>query len=409
MDLDASFTRCFDGLSAIGGGAATPRTGWNRFAWTEQDLAARAWFRTEAALLDLSVSDDRNGNLWAWWGAPGPAAVVTGSHLDTVPAGGAFDGALGLVSAFVAVAALRHRGTRPRRPLAVVAFADEEGARFNTPTFGSRLLTGGLDPATVLARRDGEGVTISEAVTRAGFDPHALGADPEALARIGVFVELHVEQGRGLADLEAPVALATGIWPHGRWCLELDGAANHAGTTGLADRRDPMLVAAAAVSAARAAARSNDAVATVGRLRVEPNSANAIASRVDAWLDARAPDAARLDQLVAAWERAVEDAAAEHGVGAAIECESRTAGAGFDPGLRDRMSAALRREGIATALLPTAAGHDAGVLSAHVPAGMLFVRNPTGVSHSPYERVETSDCVTGVRALAAVLEDLLCG
>lgn len=408
MDLEASFTRCFDGLAAIDGGTTTPGTGWNRFAWTEEDLAARAWFRAEAALLDLAVSDDRNGNLWAWWGWPAPAAVVTGSHLDTVPAGGAFDGALGLVSALVAVAALRHRGVRPRRPLAVVAFADEEGARFNTPTFGSRLLTGSLDPATVLARRDGDGVTISEAVTQADVDPLELGADPEALARIGVFVELHVEQGRGLADLDAPVALATGIWPHGRWRLTLDGAANHAGTTGLADRRDPMLVAAAAVEAARAAARTNDAIATVGRLRVEPNSANAIPSRVDAWLDARAPDAERLDRLVATWWRAVEDAAAEHGVEVAVEGESRTAGADFDGGLRERMGATLQREGIGYAELPTGAGHDAGILSAHVPAGMLFVRNPTGVSHSPFERAEISDCVTGVRALAAVLEDLLC-
>jgi beta-ureidopropionase / N-carbamoyl-L-amino-acid hydrolase len=439
--LGEEFEGCFGRLAAIGRDAAG---GWTRLAWTDEDRAARAWFQSEATARGLTVDQDRAGNLWAWWAGPegrGPGTtsdpqpparppsgsgapattgrgwsrpgepggvVAVGSHLDTVRGGGAYDGALGVVSGLLAVGELIRRGVEPERPVAVVAFADEEGGRFEVPTFGSRLLTGALDPADVLERADQDGVTVARALAAAGLDPAAVGPDPDRVGRLGAFVELHVEQGRGLVDLGRPVALGTGIWPHGRWRLTLTGEANHAGTTRLADRRDPMLGLAAAVLAARAAATELGAVATVGRVVVAPNSANSVPARVSAWLDARAEQDQTLDWLVTAFQAAVEEAAGRNGLAVELARESRSPGVELDRELAARVETCLRAAGLGPPALPTAAGHDAASLAAAVPTAMLFVRNPTGASHSPQETAELEDCLAGVRALAAVVEELAC-
>ena len=411
--LREEFEGCFGRLAEVG---RDPDGGWTRLAWTEEDRLARAWFEAEASARGLTVERDPAGNLWAWWPGPDPGAdgedpepvVAVGSHLDTVRSGGAYDGALGVVGGLLAVRELIERGVEPRRPVAVVAFADEEGGRFGVPTFGSRVLAGALDPAELLARVDQDGTGVAEALAAAGLDPDAFGPDPARLGRLAAFVELHVEQGRGLADLGQPVALGTGIWSHGRWRLTLTGEANHAGTTRLADRRDPMLGLAAAVLAARAAAAELGGVATVGRVVVEPNSANSVPGRVSAWLDARAEEEQRLDWLVAAFQAAVEDAAGREGLAVELVCESRSPGVTLDRDLAARLDTCLRARGLEPAALPTAAGHDAAALAAAVPTAMLFVRNPTGVSHSPAERAALGDCLAGIAALAAVIEELAC-
>lgn len=381
-----------DAIAAIG---RDPRSGgYRRFAWTREDALLREWFAGEAAARGLDVVTDRAGNQVAWWGAPdGTPGVVTGSHLDSVPDGGAYDGPLGVVTALAALDALRADGFRPARPLGVAHFGDEEGARFGVACAGTRLLTGALTPARAVGLLDADGVSLPEAAARAGR--HGLGADAVALRRIGLFVELHVEQGRALADLDRPVAVGTAIHPHGRWRIDLAGRADHAGTTRLADRDDPMLTFAQLVLAARAAAERHDAVATCGKIRVVPNGVNAIPSHVTAWLDARGDDAERVRAVVA------EVSA----VGGTVTEESWTDRTPFDAGLAARLAALLGD----APLLPTGAGHDAGILAAAgVPTAMLFVRNPTGVSHSPDEHATAADCAAGVDALTTVLREL-CG
>jgi N-carbamoyl-L-amino-acid hydrolase len=387
--------------------------GYRRYSWTGPDLAARAWFAAAAADRGLRAEQDRNGNLWAWWDVPAAAgadgragAIVTGSHLDSVPDGGAFDGPLGVVSGFAAIDRLRGRGFAPARPVAVAAFTEEEGARFGVACLGSRLAAGIIDPAAARDLRDGSGTTLAQAMSRAGADPDAIGPDDDRLAGIASYIELHIEQGRALADLAAPVGIAESIWPHGRWRLDFTGRADHAGTTRLADRRDPMLPYAAMVLAARAAAAEHGALATVGKVVAEPGGANGISSAVSGWLDARAPQEAVLDAVVAQVSAAARAAADEHGTGLEIRRESVTPLVAFDPGLAGRIGAILARDGSAVPVLPTGAGHDAGVLAARLPTAMLFVRNPTGVSHSPLEHAEPADCAAGVTALAAVLGDL---
>src|SRR5215471_4834463 len=401
------FAELWDSLLPVGLDAATG--GYRRYSFTEADAACREWFIKTASERNLRAGPDRNGNLWAWWDVPpgaGRAAVVTGSHLDSVPDGGAFDGPLGVVSGFAAVDLLRARGFEPARPVGVAAFCEEEGARFGLACLGSRLLTGAAAPEAARELRDGHGVTLAEAMTDAGLDPGRLGPDDELLDSIAAFVELHIEQGSALDALGAAVGIAEGIWPHGRWRLDFTGRADHAGTTRLADRRDPMLPYAATVLAARQAAAQHAALATFGKVIAEPAGANAICSAVRAWLDARAPDEAVLHRMVEQIEAAAREAADGHGVEVGVRLESFTPRVDFDPGLRARLAAALAGCGITAPVLPTGAGHDAGILAARLPAAMLFVRNPSGVSHSPAEHADRADCEAGVAALAAVLEEL---
>jgi N-carbamoyl-L-amino-acid hydrolase len=319
--------------------------------------------------------------------------------LDSVIDGGAFDGPLGVVSALAAVDQLRAEGFEPSVPIGIGAFVEEEGSRFGMPCLGSRVATGVLPAEKALALKDREGVSLAAALEAAGTDPAAVGPSP-LLDRMGTFVELHVEQGRGLT---APVGVASSIWPHGRYRFTFTGEANHAGTTLMEDRHDPMLTYAMTALAANKQARLAGARATFGRLSVEPNGTNAVPSRVTAWLDARAADDTTLQSLLSAITKQATERADRDGTTVEVAAESVSPVVDFPAGLRDRLVDVLN----GAPVLPTGAGHDAGVFSAAgIPTAMLFVRNPTGVSHSPAEHAEMDDCLAGVDALAAVLKDL---
>lgn len=382
-------------------GRDTVRGGYTRHLLDDAERDLRDWFVERAERLGLAVERDRNGNLWAWWGSPGPDAFVTGSHLDSVPGGGAFDGPLGVVSALDAVERLQREGHRPSRPTAIAVFAEEEGSRFGVACLGSRLLSGAITPARALALTDADGTSLEAVLASAGIDPSAVGPDPDRLAGIGTFVELHVEQGRGLVDLGSPVALASSILGHGRWRFRFSGQGNHAGATLMADRRDPVVAAAATIAAVPGiAGAAPDARATVGRLRAVPGGTNVIASTAEFWLDARAGEDSVTRTVVAAIVAAAEATAAANGCTLEVTEESWSSRVDFPAGPRAAIDRVLPGD---VPVLPTGAGHDAGVLSAHVPTAMLFVRNPTGVSHAPEEWSDASDCAAGVEALTTVM------
>ena len=395
---ESTFEQLWSAIADIGRDPTTG--GYRRFAWTEPDLSMREWFAGACAARALELIEDRMGNQWAWWGNPDTApsgGIVTGSHLDSVPDGGAFDGPLGVVSALAAIDQLRAGGFEPGRPIGVVNFVDEEGARFGVSCIGSRVITGALHPDSARALRDADGVDMAAAIRAAGREPEQLGADPEAVGRIGSFVELHIEQGRGLIDLGRAVGVGNRLWAHGRWRIEVPGEANHAGTTRLSDRHDAVIGCARAVLVARAAAEAHGSLATVGKISIQPGGVNAIARSATAWLDARAADEPALRATVAQIEEQVA------GSGAVVTEESWTPQTTFDGALISRLSSLLG----GAPVMSTGAGHDAGILAnAGVPAAMIFVRNPTGVSHSPAEWAEPGDCIAGVAALTRVLSDL---
>jgi len=342
--------------------------GTTRLAWTDEDSAAGAWFTARAQELGLSVEIDPAGNRWAvpavpppWWGV--------GSHLDTVRSGGRYDGALGVCAAF-AIA--------ERAPVAVIAFADEEGARFNTPTFGSRALIGALDPA-VLERRDDDGVLLADAMSAAGVDPGAIGRTPEWLSRLRGFLELHVDQTPDLEHFAVVRALAARL----RVQVDLHGRADHAGTTRRHERSDALLAAAHLIVAADELA-GEDMVVTASRILVEPNALTTVAAHVRLWLDARSERPDALDD----WMRRLP-ASAERSVA------SRSDGITFDPGLRARLG---DPDGVLCF-----AGHDAGILAQRVPAAMVLTRNPAGVSHSPEEAADLDDAAAAANAILEVV------
>jgi N-carbamoyl-L-amino-acid hydrolase len=380
--------------------------GYHRGGWTPAERAATHWFTDQCASRGLRLESDGIGNLVAWWDAGSGPGVVTGSHLDSVIDGGAFDGPLGVVSALAAIDRLRAAGFEPRVPIGVGAFVEEEGSRFGMPCLGSRVAVGALPAARALDLTDRSGTTLRSALASAGTDPAGVGVSP-LLERMSAFIELHVEQGRGLVDSGAAVGVASSIWPHGRYRFEFTGEANHAGTTLMEDRRDPMLTYAMTALAANKQARLAGARATFGRVSVEPNGTNAVPSRVTAWLDARAADSATVESLLEAITRQAGERASRDGTEVVVTAESVSPVVDFQPALRDRLVEALEPVVPKAPVLPTGAGHDAGIFSAAgVPTAMLFVRNPTGVSHSPAEHAEMDDCLAGVEALAIVLKDL---
>lgn len=402
------FTQMWQDLSPIGRSRASG--GYFRQPFTTAEREMTSWFVEQCRARDLVVEGDEVGNLVGWWrpgGVSGPG-VLTGSHLDSVLDGGAYDGPLGVVSALAALDVLRDRGYTPSRPIGIGVFVEEEGSRFGLACLGSRLATGAttLDRAKEL--RDRDGVFLLDALGNA--DLH-LGPDvrevawPDLREQVACFVELHVEQGRDLVDRGVPVGVASSIWPHGRYRFEFAGEANHAGTTRMEDRHDPMLTYAMTALAANKQARLSGQRATFGRIDVHPNGTNAVPSRVTAWLDARADSTEHLTGLVGEVERMAVDRAGRDGTTVVVTSESVSPEVAFDADLAARIAA--QQDGPDWPVIPTMAGHDAGILSsAGVPTAMLFVRNPTGISHSPAEHAEMADCLVGVEALAATLERL---
>jgi beta-ureidopropionase / N-carbamoyl-L-amino-acid hydrolase len=396
-----TFEAMWHELLPIGRDAATG--GYHRSPFASAERECVAWYLEQAAARGLEVSFDGQGNAIAWWrpeGAVGKGLLV-GSHLDSVADGGAYDGPLGVVSSFAAIDRLRSEGFTPRRPVGVGIFVEEEGSRFGIACLGSRLATGLITPESARELRDSRQTFLLDAMALAGLEAD-LGPSG-LLDDVAMFVELHVEQGRDLVDRDAAIGLASASWAHGRWRFDFTGEPNHAGATRMQDRHDPMLTYAMTALAANKQARLAEARATFGRVAVEPNATNAIPSRVLGWLDARGPDADLVGRLVATIERQALERAARDGTAVTVTAESVSPTVDFDESLTQTLAGVLG----GVPVIATGAGHDAGILQlAGIPSAMVFVRNPTGVSHSPAEFAEQADCLAGVEALASVVREL---
>jgi beta-ureidopropionase / N-carbamoyl-L-amino-acid hydrolase len=404
--VPVTFEEMWRELAPVGRSATSG--GYFRQPFGSAERECTAWFLEQCTGRDLDVRSDGNGNLVAWWHPGGEPAtrsggVVAGSHLDSVLDGGAYDGPLGVVSALAAVDLLRERGFEPDRPIGVSVFVEEEGSRFGIACLGSRLMTGSLSAEQARELRDRDGTPLLDAMAAAGVEPD-LGPST-LLDGIDCFVELHVEQGRDLVHREESVGVASAIWPHGRYRFDFAGEANHAGSTRMEERRDPMLTYAMTALAANKQARLSGQRATFGRIAVRPNGTNAVPSEVTAWLDARADSSASLEQLLADVERLATERAGRDGTSVKVTVESSSPEVSFDGEAAQRLSRIGGER--PWPVIPTAAGHDAGVLqAAGRRSAMLFVRNPTGVSHSPAEHAEMDDCLAGVVALAETLAEL---
>ena len=344
----------------------------------------------------MTTRRDAVGNVVGRYGA-GERPLVLGSHLDTVPNAGTFDGPLGIVAAVAVVERLAAGGPQPSCPVEVVAFVDEEGTRFGTSYLGSAAYTGALDPAW-LDQVDADGITLRDAIRASGGDPDlALEASPPEL--LG-YLEVHIEQGPVLEREGLPVGVVTAIAGQTRARIVLTGEAGHAGTLPMDARHDALAAAAEAVLAVERHGRAEPGlVATVGALSLSPNAGNVVPGEVRMLLDMRHADDGVRRRTAEEVRADIEDIAAARGVAAHWTTRYETPAAVLDATLGGRLAAAVRELGLPVRELVSGAGHDAVVLSRICPAAMLFVRCAEGISHDPRESVSEEDVAVALDVL----------
>ncbi len=389
-------------LAAIG---ADPEGGVTRVAWSPALLEALHWFAERGRAVGATTAIDAAGNafLRAGGGASAGPAFLIGSHLDTVPRGGAYDGALGVLAGLDVLRHFHESGDAPGCPVWVNAFMDEEGTRFGTALFGSRAFAG-HDLSDLAARADKAGVTVAEAMQACGRDAAALG-EAQAIDRVRGYLELHIEQGPVLEQSGEQIGVVTSIVGLLGLQVRLTGQANHAGTTPMDMRRDALAGASRAVLELRDLARRLPTVtANVGTIAVEPGGKNVIPGACSFSVDIRAADQATYLTLDAATRATLARIASEESLGLEVTEIYRLAPVPMDTAFVDAIERAAELEGASHRRMPSGAGHDAQVIAPHVPAGMLFVPSRGGISHNPAEHTEPEQCATGSRVLARAVK-----
>ena len=380
---------------------ADPAGGVTRFAWSPELAAANAWLGERLAELGLETELDAAGNVLGRWEAGKGKAVLLGSHLDTVPRGGRYDGALGVLAALEVVRRLKAERVEPRRPLWLVSFNDEEGGRFQTGMLGSRAFVGDLDLEDW--RRRG----VPEAMAAAGLDferlPEARGIDG-----VGAYLELHVEQGPRLERSGVDLGIVTAVTGMLGFRARFLGEANHAGTTPMEHRRDALAGAARAVLALRDEARAReDMTANVGVIAVEPGGFNVIPGAAEFTLDVRSPTPTGFERSDRFVRKTLKAIAEEEGLELELAETHRKEPVALDPELQAALEEAAEAERASTTRMPSGAGHDAMVLAHHVPAAMLFVPSRGGLSHCPEEFTPPEQCELGARVLTRAVRGLV--
>jgi allantoate deiminase len=364
----------------------------------------RQWM--EAARMTVQV--DAIGNLRGIWlsSIPNVPRLIIGSHLDTVPNAGAFDGILGVVLGIAVVEELQER--QLPFSIEVIGFSEEEGVRFSKPFLGSLAVVGRLDPET-LQRTDQDGVSILEAIRNYGLDAAHL---PAAVLSDDAFayLEFHIEQGPILESEEASLGIVEALVGQSRMHFVFEGQANHAGTTPMYLRHDAMAAAAEGIVAVEAYATSHEGlVATVGKLEAFPGAGNVIAGRVKASLDVRHADDQTRHAAVAALTQIATTAATRRGVRVTTHTEMEQSAVPLDPHLTALLQTAATKAGFPSRRMTSGAGHDAMILAPTVPSAILFLRSPGGLSHHPDEAVLPQDVeaalATAIEFLALLSDD----
>jgi N-carbamoyl-L-amino-acid hydrolase len=391
-------------LSEIGRG---PGGGISRTSFSPADLQAREWYQSACRDAGLDLRVDGIGNMFADTGGdPAGAAVWSGSHLDTVPNGGAFDGAVGALAALECVRRIAEEGISLRRPVRAVVFTDEEGNYSHL--LGSSALVRGFAAEQVNAMVGRDGDRLVDAVSAAGWDAGRLTDTQISANSVYAFAELHIEQGPKLEAAGTQIGVVSSIVGLGGAVIEFHGRADHAGTTPMTARQDPMRAAADLIAGLPgiAASVSHAAVATCGRVDTHPGGANIVPSLVRVTLDFRDPDAANLAALGDRIRARAAEVAQVHGVTSAWLPDEQIAPTRLDA----RMQAVIQRRAamleLSTASMPSGAGHDAQNMATIVPAGMIFVPSIGGRSHCPHEHTDWSDVMNGANVLLNTLVEL---
>lgn len=377
---------------------ANPQGGVSRVAFSEADIAGRSYIMGLMREAGLEVRIDAAGNIIGRREGSDPdlAAIMTGSHIDSVPGGGNYDGDVGVIGAIEVAQVLQERGIRTRHPLEVVSFTDEEGG-----LIGSLAMTGRQQPGT-LDVVSHSGKTIREGIRLVGGDPDHLERARRQPGELAAFIELHIEQGAILYEEDIDIGVVEGIVGIRWWDVTIEGIANHAGTTPMNRRRDAMLSAAELALAVNRVATSlpGRQVATVGRIRAEPGAPNVIPGRVVMSLEVRDLEAQKIQQVFDMIEaQAARIAEARQTPIRFEEIDVALEPAPTDERMREIIAAAATKLGLSRKLMPSGAGHDAQDMTHITPTGMIFVPSVAGISHSPEEYTIPEDLANGVNVL----------
>ena len=407
MTLAIDSARLSAELDTLAGFSDAPAPAVTRIVYSQQDRLARAYVTGLCTAAGLQVREDAVGNIFARWVGAEPelAAIATGSHIDAIPHSGRYDGTVGVLGGLEAIRALQRSGARPRRSLELLIFSAEEPTRFGIGCFGSRMLAGCLDPATV---RDKDGGTLDEWRTAAGFHGD-LGSVALPAGAYAAFLELHIEQGPLLDAAGVPLGIVTAIAAPASWRIAIEGKGGHAGAMLMHERQDAFCAAAEIVLAVERAARSTgsqDTVGTVGVCDVFPGAVNSVPLRVRLELDVRDIDGTRRDGVLARIRQACDDTAARRGVRVRIEVVNADAPAQCDVNVVAALAAAASAHGLPFQKMVSRAYHDSLFLSRIAPTAMLFIPCRDGVSHRPDEYASPEAISAGTLVLAEAMANL---
>lgn len=376
--------------------------GWTRQTFSEPERASRDWVASRMRAVGLATRTDAMGNVIGDLVGTNPQlpAIVIGSHTDTVPGGGRFDGIIGVLGAIEVVQMLRESGVALRHTLRVVDYYNEEPNRFGLSCLGSRAIAGNLHPEH-LALIDDQGISLARALELDGRDPTAIGACAWSRGDIAASLELHIEQGPLLEAEGASLGIVTSIAGIARLRAEFRGRRDHAGTMPMSLRRDASCTAAGTVLAIeRIAAAGAGAVGTVGEIRVLPEASNVVAESAVVTAEFRSPDNDWFDDARTQLDDAVAEESQRRGVQGHVSWLPREAPTAMDDGIQETLADAVGYLGHEGRRMYSGAGHDAVQMARLAPAGMLFVPSRDGRSHTPEEWTDLSDIVLGVHALA---------
>lgn len=403
--LQPSRERLQADLEAIAGYTDPDAPGWTRRVFSEPYRASRGWVMARMREAGLDVHQDSAGNIiGVRAGQRGGSALVTGSHTDTVHGGGRFDGIVGVLAGIEVARMLAESDVKLRHELRVVDFLGEEPNDFALSCVGSRAVSGQLTDEHLDYVSD-EGIRLADSLSAFGLDPAAALSARWDPAEVAAFVELHIEQGPRLERKRTGIGVVTGIAGIERLVATFLGRADHAGTMPMAERRDALSAAAAAVLAIEQAVScaGPDAVATTGRIESAPGALNVVPERARMWTEIRAPEATGLD---AAKRRLAEEVAAlarERGIGVDLRWLTDQRPVPVPRSMQDEIAAAAQEVGQQWAAVPSGAGHDAAHMASLAPMGMIFVPSRAGKSHCPEEWTDLGPIADGARVLAATL------
>jgi N-carbamoyl-L-amino-acid hydrolase len=381
--------------------------GVTRVGFSREDQAARDWLieRMKEAGLEVRVDPAANIHGRRLGSDASLPVILFGSHIDSVPKGGNFDGDVGSMGALEVMRTLKDEKAVTRHPFEMIVWSNEEGVHYGKGVFGSRMAARGPD-AGELEAKDEDGVTLADWLRRYGVDPARIGAARLDPARVASYIELHIEQGGVLDRGGVQIGVVQGIVGIDRYHVTLEGLANHAGTTPMAERRDALVAAARLILAVReeVMARSGRQVGNVGYVQVLPGAPNVVPGLVRLPVELRDLRREVIDDMAGRVRARAEAIGKEAGVAFTMERYANDEPALTDPGLQDLIETSARAAGYSTLRLPSGAGHDAQSLGrAGIPIGMIFVPSKGGISHSPRELTEWDDVTRGAEVLYRVL------